>query len=235
VLRAANLYISADYPGRVAAHVESECGGLCLFLTGAAGDVDPNEVGSVASLVTMANDLAGAAISSLSAGHVLAEGMRVNSISLNVPSEEFSPDQGLITALLEHELEAIGDLELREKVRGVYKDWAHDVQTLSAEGHQNVVYPLSITVARLDTVVFVFLSGEPLTLLGEQIKKECAPLTTVVIGYTNGCVGYLSPDCEYTRGGYEIAVAHRYYGLPAPIARSSEKAILDAVRNLVES
>ncbi len=36
-----NLHLSADYPGVMARRVEDELGGLCLFLQGACGDINP--------------------------------------------------------------------------------------------------------------------------------------------------------------------------------------------------
>lgn len=41
VLGPDNLQISADFPGAMARHVEAQSGGLCLFLQGACGDINP--------------------------------------------------------------------------------------------------------------------------------------------------------------------------------------------------
>lgn len=41
VLGPGNLLISADYPGVFTAEVEKAAGGLCMFLQGAAGDINP--------------------------------------------------------------------------------------------------------------------------------------------------------------------------------------------------
>jgi hypothetical protein len=235
VLRADNHSVSADYPGRLTADVESRFGGVCLFLAGAAGDVEPHHVGTEADMQTLAAELTRSAIDALGAGRMLAEEMRVRSAIVELPSEDLPQDPEEVERKIEQELGAMHDGPLRNRVREVYRRWADEVTALSRRGIRSVRYRLSITVARIGTTVFVFLSGEPLALLGLHITEVCAPLTAVVVGYANGCVGYLPARSAYRDGGYEIEVAHRYYGVAAPISRGAEHSILETVKNLIAS
>jgi len=40
----------------------------------------------------------------------------------------------------------------------------------------------------------------------------------MMVGFADGCSGYIPPLGEYRHGGYEVEEAHRYYGLPAAFA-----------------
>src|SRR5690625_289808 len=52
-----------------------------------------------------------------------------------------------------------------------------------------------------------------------------------VLGYTDGCPGYLPSAAEYPFGGYEVCDAHRYYGMPGPFAPGSlERLVEEALR-----
>ena len=47
------------------------------------------------------------------------------------------------------------------------------------------------------------MDAEPLHALGYTVEKAVAPRETMLLGYTNGCVGYTPDTAEMKRGGYE--------------------------------
>ena len=46
----------------------------------------------------------------------------------------------------------------------------------------------------------------------------------IVVGYANGCVGYVPTEAEFPLGGYEVCNAFRVYGQPAMLAGSFVRA-----------
>src|SRR5699024_9588170 len=81
-------------------------------------------------------------------------------------------------------------------------------------------WPASVTAVGLGEVQLVALPGEPFLATAERIAA--AALTeTMVLGYANGCPGYLPPREEYAHGGSEARAAHRYYAMPGPFAPGS--------------
>jgi hypothetical protein len=50
-----------------------------------------------------------------------------------------------------------------------------------------------------------------------------------VISLADGVPGYIPAADAYPTGGYEVAEAHRYYGLPGAFARGSAEALAEAV------
>ena len=65
-----------------------------------------------------------------------------------------------------------------------------------------------------------------------QIKASRFP-TTLVVGYTNGCVGYLPTEAEIPYGGYECVHSHRGYNKMMPLASTAEHQVLTAATTMV--
>ena len=53
--------------------------------------------------------------------------------------------------------------------------------------------------------------------------------TPFVLSLSDGNPGYIPAREDYPAGGYEVAEAHRYYGLPAAFAPGSAEQLADAV------
>ena len=49
-----------------------------------------------------------------------------------------------------------------------------------------------------------------------------------MISLADGNPGYIPARVDYPAGGYEVAEAHRYYGLPAALAPGSAEALVAA-------
>jgi hypothetical protein len=107
-------------------------------------------------------------------------------------------------------------------------DWAS-----RRSAHDDMSYDAQITVARWGGVTLIGLPGEPFLSCGEGIRARLQRSGPVLVtGYTNDCPGYLPEQSAYDQGGYEIADAHRYYGMPAPFARGSAERLQDAAVDL---
>ncbi len=64
-----------------------------------------------------------------------------------------------------------------------------------------------LSVLRVGPVIFAGISGEVMTEIGMEIKKQSPYSHTVVVTHCNGSAGYLVTDDTYKEGGYEAMVS----------------------------
>ncbi|MFB9831250.1 hypothetical protein, partial [Actinoallomurus acaciae] len=83
-----------------------------------------------------------------------------------------------------------------------------------------------VTVLRWGSLRLVALPGEPFSATARDIAGR-VPGDVIVIGYSDGCPGYLPPVTEFDQGGYEVEEAHRYYGMPAPFAPGAAESLAE--------
>lgn len=57
--------------------------------------------------------------------------------------------------------------------------------------------------------------------------------TTIVVGYTNGCIGYVPTENEYSFGGYECCHSFRVYGRSTDISPTSERVIMHTTMSML--
>jgi hypothetical protein len=76
-----------------------------------------------------------------------------------------------------------------------------------------------ISALRLDGLVLCGISGELMTEMGMEIKKESPYTSTVVITHCNGSSGYICTDKSFTEGGYETKVSHLMPGIEKPLVQ----------------
>ena len=58
--------------------------------------------------------------------------------------------------------------------------------------------------------------------------------STIVLGYTNGCIGYVPTENEYSFGGYECCHSFRVYGRSTDICPTSERLIMRATLSMLQ-
>ena len=63
--------------------------------------------------------------------------------------------------------------------------------------------------------------------LGQEIKRRAAR-ETIVLGYSNGCPGYVPHRSAYAEGGYEVLHAHKVYGAPSAFAPEAGELLTEA-------
>ncbi|MCB0688009.1 MAG: neutral/alkaline non-lysosomal ceramidase N-terminal domain-containing protein [Saprospiraceae bacterium] len=66
---------------------------------------------------------------------------------------------------------------------------------------------LRLSVLKIGSIVLAGISGELMTEIGMQIKKESPLKNTVIVTHCNGNNGYLCTDKAYEEGGYEPMVS----------------------------
>ena len=90
-----------------------------------------------------------------------------------------------------------------------------------------------IWAARLGDCAIVGTPGEIFGEIGAAVREASPAQTTIFAGYCHGVLGYIATPEEYPYGGYEPAVSHRGYGLPAPFTPEVAGIIRDTSLELL--
>lgn len=231
VLGADNRYWTADYPGAVRATVEAaEPGAVGLFLTGCCGELNTGH--SAHASVTLDVDRARTFESCQRIGRRIADaalaiplcacegGVAGVSAEIALPLTTLDPtDVAASRAAWRRELPA-SDAGRQALLRN-WLAWAEHVAPAQSRS-----WTARVSVLRWGDVRLVALPGEPFSVTAQDIAAR-VPGDTVVLGYSDGCPGYLPPAEEFAHGGYEVDEAHRYYGMPAPFASGAAESLAD--------
>ncbi len=98
---------------------------------------------------------------------------------------------------------------------------AHDMQLPLAEGG---TAPCPIHGIRLGEALLVGFGGEPFVEHALYTRSRSHAKSTMVLGYTDGSVGYLPTEVAYEQGGYEPN-AYVYFSLGKPWDPSIEQVL----------
>ena len=70
---------------------------------------------------------------------------------------------------------------------------------------------------KVNNLVLCGISGELMTEMGMQIKKQSSYPATVMITHCNGSSGYICTDKAFEEGGYEVQVSDLMPGVEKPL------------------
>jgi len=243
VLSTENRSLSADYPGVVREWLEADTGATVLFATSCAGDVDTGHPVSKDSKVPATGsrtfeqcDLVGRQV----AGAALRASLHSSTAPLVDASTSAVtlPLEPPTTAELERDIalwaeESANATPERRALYDVWLRWAERTRT-----SEQAEWVARVTVFRWGPALLVALPGEPFNLASREIRRRLEESTgahaVLVLGYSDGCPGYLPTADEYPLGGYEVTEAHRYYGMPGPFAAGSLEDLIDAAAVLAQ-
>jgi neutral ceramidase len=184
-LTAAKSYaFSADYPGAMAQSVESELGGVCLFLQGAAGDLSPN-VKSLTSAAEFGSELAREVIALSRA----TKCTMTEASALKVREQEFTFDKRI-------------DLSAPWLRTAYSLILFPDLVDFYAREYQPGVRP-RLTTALLDgRIGLVGVSGEFFCDHALQLKRRARLEHLLFLGYCNDYQQYFPTIQAVAEGGY---------------------------------
>jgi len=235
VLGAGNRLYTADFPHYARVAVEAaHPGAIALFLPGCSGDVSTGHSPESSISTDTPPDRTYAEAERL--GHKLAQSVLAAELAPLV-GEVSARSESVALALARTE---IGDLDtlarewqvLAEQAVSpawatLYRHWAHWAVTTARD-------PLTPWQGRVTALNWC---GRPLLFMPGEIFAGTAlavraglPATPFVVSLADGVPGYIPPIPDYPAGGYEVAEAHRYYGMPAAFAPGSAEALAAAVR-----
>lgn len=106
--------------------------------------------------------------------------------------------------------------------------WARRLLACAQEGKRERSEPISVQVLRLGDLAIVALGGEILIEIGQDIQARSSFKPTIVLGYSNGLIGYIPPASAYAEGGYEVNDAYKWYGRTLMFAPTSAQTVADA-------
>jgi len=216
-----------DYPGFAQLALEkAHPGAIALFWAGCGADQNPLPRRSVA----LAEDY----------GQQLARGVEA---ALEGPMKPLDEDK-LRSTYTEIDL-ALADLPAREELLKTAGDDSKAnrfaaararllLKELESTGKLRSTYPYPIQVWQLGEVTWIALGGEVVVDYSLRLKKELAPGTTWVAGYSNDVMAYIPSLRVLKEGGYEGATSMIYYGLPSVWSPRVEEQIVGAVHEQVK-
>jgi neutral ceramidase len=109
----------------------------------------------------------------------------------------------------------------------LYRHWARWAVTTARE--PLMPWRGRVTAFNWGGLPLLFLPGEIFAATAMAIRANLpTPPTPFVLSLCDGVPGYVPSREAYPAGGYEVAEAHRYYGLPAAFAPGSAEALADA-------
>ena len=228
--------ISADFPGVATAMVERDMGegACCLFLQGAAGEINPirDDSREWRDVETYGMMLAGGILHAVGQAR-LAEapgacriGARRELLSLEAREAPSVEEAGAACAAAEDELAQVAEdhPEYQERRGKARQTW--EVYRLAQFGPGPV--EAEVQALRLGAVAVAALPGEVFCSLGLRAKEESAAAATMIAECANGCLGYLAPLEAWERGGYEVGV-----GAWCRLKAGGAERLVEAVGGLV--
>jgi neutral ceramidase len=242
------LRFSADWPGAAVAALrdrfqrEAADSGVAadavpLFFQGCCGDINPLRRGDREAVLANGRQIAEAAHTARWNAHGrLDASLDAAEITIDLPLLP-PPDAGECER---RHAEAVAQFEqARADGRDVGTlqdlqaqiDWTAEQQQRGLASVPSIMQPFSIQRLILGGVSLLGFPAEMFVSYQLDFAAQVrAPLLT--LGTTNGCWNYLPTANEYTRGGYEVTEACRYYGNPM-FAPESEEAVRDATVRLL--
>lgn len=205
--------VSADFPGPAMAFVEQSVPGCThsLFLQGACGDINPirntTDFADVQRYGLMLGGEVLKTVMRLSAPDypVSPPKLAVSAETILVEVRELPP---LVPAQQAHETAtaqlAAAQTEAEQKPWRVRQRMAAETLLLIERGDAPI--PAEVQVVRLGDIAIVALPGEPFAELGLAIKQRSVARHTLVVGYANDWIGYLTTPQAWQEGGYEVGL-----------------------------
>jgi neutral ceramidase len=94
--------------------------------------------------------------------------------------------------------------------------------------------PCAVHGLRVGEAVIVGLGGEPFVEYALYTRQRARAQSTMVLGYTDGTVGYLPTQAAFAEGGYEVT-ANRYFAVGRPWAPRVERVLKTAIGDVLEA
>lgn len=225
-LGADQLKICGDYAGFAQEAIEkANPGTVAMFVTGCAGDQNPEPRGTL-ELAKKHGETLGTAVSEALGG-------------------KLSPVAGTLRAMhSEPILHFAGPVDRysyqsRLTDKGGPRD-AHARRLINILAAGNVIernqpYPIQV-VSFGDDLLMVALAGEVVVDYSINLKaKHARPGRSVwVAAYANDVFGYIPSTRVLREGGYEGGESYYYSNFPTPLASDTERIITEEVRRLID-
>jgi len=125
---------------------------------------------------------------------------------------------------------------LKKDLIGVDPDTVHFVALALLENNQHYLSALSrndrssvrlrVQFLLLDDLIFIFVGAELFAHIFLELEQKFPGKKVLLCGYLDPLLGYIAPEEEYKRGGYEVDEAFLFYGAGLPFAKNTEQTLI---------
>jgi hypothetical protein len=234
VLGPDNLLVSADWIGAMRQKVESELGGLSLFLQGATADINPDMYWEDSGAFEMVAEQGWQVAEAVSAA-VRSESHKLIDTPLRIErTEVWLPTESKVTSDLppQNYRKALLAMNNMPSFMSMFTDrmldklypWRSIIEDRG--GFWSV--PMRINVLRIGELAIVTYAAETFTEIGMKVKSVSPADYTLFASVSDGCISYLHTAESHDEGGYEVDIAPLAYRYPGRLQAGCEKLVLDA-------
>jgi hypothetical protein len=216
--------VSAEWPGVMRREVESATGGMCMFLQGATGNLNPQHEWSENDLQVMeqvGQDAAAQVLHNLATLKPFsASPLQARRDTAWLPIVPQTGPDGKRPVTYKEVLAKYAGIPrlLVDRVLNTRYPWKTTLEQRDGQWHT----PMEIQVFRLGDCVLVAHAAETFNEIGTAIKDGSPAFITLFAGYSNGCIGYLPTEAAHALGGYEVELTPYIYRMPGLLAPSCE-------------
>jgi neutral ceramidase len=225
-----DLGISADYPGELSLNL-LKMGYENFFATGAAGNINPVELGMEAAQ-KLGSELSYATIEALNESHIISsDKLKVTSKSVNLHVINVDKLQEAEAKFKEVYRECAENLENPDcHVRLLYADEELEV----AKDHKTFAETTIKVFSIGNEIVFISIPGELFVEFGLGIKEAANELGyrfVVISTYSDDYIGYIPAKKAFELGTYEARLA-RWSRITEKASEEMYGEVLDCLRSL---
>jgi len=232
-----NREYSADYPGAVIREFTAY-GTRALYLNGCCGDINPlcNTPRVLSrnpeTLLIYGRDLAATARQAMEQRQEWQPGP-LRACSQIVPLEAEVPDVEELRHSLQEHRAALRDNPADGELR-VAVMWHEKMLRHHETGTLNEAMETEIQAIACGDVVFVGLSAETFTRLGQIIRQSAPDHHLIIAATSNGVLGYIGTREDVEGRGYASQVAAKIYGMLPSVPDGGEKWATEGSRIVAE-
>jgi hypothetical protein len=214
--------LSPDYIGAAREVLERAYGAPALFLHGASGDLAPRDdyVGDTAVADRNGRQLGYAAAAAVEGlpppgtrfvyTGIVASGANLGTWEYQpCATEQLRASEQLVARLGHVELRRKDDLGVIDSLAGATPDSGPEQEKalrrrfLNEELGDSPVHDMPVWLWRLGGALLVALPNEAYSVLQVELRRRFAGIPLLVLGITNGTLGYLAPRESYGSGRYQ--------------------------------
>lgn len=253
--------IGGDIPGELTRRLERLIDAPCLFLQGAAGDINPLTVAAGRPAMRAWTEQFAAHLQNLpdkllplpnSPLHCQSTWLPLDyqplpgrtCIEQNIVNFDWIARGGIDSPEVQPAIRLLGNLmnfepgQRPDPAKAAYAALAlaraeRRVLAVHESGQPPPPCSLHVSLWRLGPIVSAFVAAELFALTGFKIRALGRSQAVLPVTYAAPVVGYVPDRAAMAKGGYEVDFAWRFYRHPALFATDSEQRILKTVHTLL--
>jgi len=240
--------VSADFPGYARRIIGKVKGDICVFYTnGAGGDINP--VGDTNNIIYAERNGTILGCEALTIAEQIRTTSNANLWSktknVRIPLQKLPSKKALKKA----RQKGIDELKRIMKNRSSLRDaigfniamqnakldieWAEDALKEVEKGQPDKYASIELQAMGINNLTMVGIPGEVYVDIGLGIKRNSQSDYTFIIGYANGCIGYIPTREAYKIHAYETAI-RKVYGV-YPFSPTVGEIVMDSAKELLRS